>query len=95
MKAERRYGSYDSKALIPRALEDMTLLYHRASGQTHMVISPVPEILGALGDGSPMSAGEVHDCLARDYDLGPKGEAVAQIEAHLEGLAALGLVRSR
>lgn len=93
MKAERRYGSHDSRALVPCLLEDITLLYHRASGQTHMVISPVPEILAALGDGAPMSAAQVHERLARDYDLGPKGEAVAEIEAHLDDLAALGLVR--
>ncbi|WP_340264427.1 HPr-rel-A system PqqD family peptide chaperone [Sphingobium mellinum] len=92
MEAERRYGPYGSGAIIPCVLEDITLLYHRASGQTHMVISPVPEILQALRDGTSMSAAEVHARLARDYDLGPEAEAIAQIEAHLQELASLGLV---
>lgn len=93
MKAERRYGPYDNKALVPCVLEDITLFYHRASGQTHMVISPVPEILAVLGEGAPATAADVHARLARDFDLGPDAEAIAQIEAHLEDLAALGLVR--
>lgn len=95
MKAERRYGPYDSGAVLPCVLEDITLLYHRASGQTHMVISPVPEILEALGEGASMSAVEVYARLTRDYDLGPEVDAIAQIEAHLDNLAALGLVPGR
>lgn len=95
MKAERHYGPYDSGAVIPCVLEDITLLYHRASGQTHMVISPVPEILAALGEGVSMSASEVHARLAREYDLGPEADAIAQIEVHLDDLAALGLVHGQ
>ena len=92
MKAERRYGPYDSKALVPCALEDITLLYHRPSGQTHMVISPVPEILQALGGDAPASAADVHARLSRDFDLGPEADAIMQIQTHLDDLAALGLV---
>lgn len=69
------------------------LLYHRPSGQTHMAISPVPEILGVLGDGEALTAAAVRDRLALRYDLGSTDEALAEIEAHLDGLLALGLVR--
>ena len=31
-------------------LDALTLIYHRASGITHIVDAPVPEILEALGD---------------------------------------------
>jgi PqqD family protein of HPr-rel-A system len=31
-------------------LDELTLIYHRASGITHVVDSPVPEILDALGE---------------------------------------------
>ncbi len=31
-------------------LDDLTAIYHRASGQTHVVAEPVPQILDALGD---------------------------------------------
>jgi len=88
--AERRYHQDCNAALCE--LEDITLLYHRASGQTHMVISPVPEILEALGD-RPATATDVHARLERRYDLGEPGQAIAEIEAHLAGLVALGVVR--
>jgi PqqD family protein of HPr-rel-A system len=88
-----RYCQDREDAVAACALEDMVLLYHRPSGQTHMVISPVPEILAALADGAALTAKEVHGELARLYDLGPAEHAVPQIEAHLTELTALGLVR--
>ena len=90
-----RYCQDSPDAILSCALEDMALFYHRPSGQTHMVISPVPEILEALGEGASMSAREVHARLAREYDLGPEADAIAQIEAHLDDLAALGLVHGQ
>ena len=75
------------------ALDDIMLLYHHRSGQTHMVISPVPEILDRMAPGAIVSAQQMHDRLALDFDLGPPDEAVAQIAAHLDALVALGLVR--
>jgi PqqD family protein of HPr-rel-A system len=90
--AERRYHQDSNAALC--VLEDITLLYHRSSGQTHMVISPVPEILDALGeDDSPVTAAQVHARLERRYDLGEPEQAIAEIEAHLAGLTAFGVVR--
>ena len=75
-------------------LDDLVLLYHVRSGQTHMVISPVPEMLEAMADGAPVSASDLYARLARDYDLGPPDTAVAQIGAQLQALEALGLVRA-
>jgi PqqD family protein of HPr-rel-A system len=75
------------------ALDDIMLLYHHRSGQTHMVISPVPEILDRMETGAIVSAQQMHDRLALDFDLGPPDEAVAQITTHLDALVALGLVR--
>lgn len=92
MRTHRRYCQPMEDALVACALDDMVLLYHRPSGQTHMVISPVPEILAALDDGVALTAGEVHAALARHYDLGTAEEAVTEIAAHLEELTALGLV---
>ena len=94
MTTERRYFQDECTAVTACALEDITLLYHRKSGQTHMVISPVPELLAALGEVAPATAAELHARLACHYDLGEPAEAIAQIEAHLADLTALGLVRS-
>ncbi|WP_313809363.1 HPr-rel-A system PqqD family peptide chaperone [Sphingobium sp.] len=92
MTTHRRYCQHWEDALIACTLEDMVLLYHRPSGQTHMVISPVPEILATLRDGAALTAGEVHAALAEQYDLGAPEEAAAGIAAHLDELTALGLV---
>ncbi|SCW41324.1 PqqD family protein, HPr-rel-A system [Sphingobium faniae] len=75
-------------------LDDMVLLYHRSSGQTHMVISPVPEILETLEDGQPASARDVLQRLLRRYDLGPADAALPEVAAQLTNLAALGLIRT-
>ncbi|AMK17307.1 MULTISPECIES: HPr-rel-A system PqqD family peptide chaperone [Sphingobium] len=91
MIAERRYHQDRDVALC--VLEDITLLYHRASGQTHMVISPVPEILDALDKDAPATVAQVHARLEQGYDLGESGQAMVEIEAHLIGLVALGVVR--
>lgn len=88
----RTFRAEPADALIVRPLDDITLIYHRPSGQTHMVMSPVPEILSAL-DG-PMTAADLLAHLLRDYDLGDPAEAMAAIETHLAELDALGLVRT-
>ncbi|WP_460986188.1 HPr-rel-A system PqqD family peptide chaperone [Sphingobium sp. TomTYG75] len=91
MTAERRYRrDRDTAACV---LEDIIVLYHRASGQTHMMVSPAPEILEALDDEADSTAAQLHARLERHYDLGERTQAIAEIETHLEGLTALGLVR--
>ncbi|MFZ2997632.1 HPr-rel-A system PqqD family peptide chaperone [Sphingobium sp.] len=74
-------------------LADIVLLYHPRSGQTHMVISPVPEILDRMGFDEAIDARAMHDRLAQDFDLGPADVAMADIAAHLDALVDLGLVR--
>jgi PqqD family protein of HPr-rel-A system len=92
MTGQFLYSPEPVDALIVRPLDDIVLIYHRPSGQTHMVMSPVPEILAALQADGQGSALAMHDRLAVDYDLGEAGAATAEIAAHLEELAALGLV---
>jgi PqqD family protein of HPr-rel-A system len=38
----------DGLRFVP--LDSLTAIYHRASGQTHVVAEPVPQILAAMGD---------------------------------------------
>ena len=52
LKPIKRYRIDPRDACRACALDDLTLLYHARSGQTHMVISPVPEILAAMEDGA-------------------------------------------
>jgi PqqD family protein of HPr-rel-A system len=93
MTAQKRYRAEPDEALIVRQLEDIDLIYHRLSGQTHMVMSPIPEILAALGHLPEATVETVRDSLARDFDLGAPEDALSVITEHLEEMVRLGLVR--
>lgn len=84
-----RYRAADRASLRIVPLDVLTALYHRASGQTHIVEAPVPEILTALGD-ETLGIPAILERLARDYALvDPDPAALAD---RLEELAAAGLV---
>ncbi|MET0309321.1 MAG: HPr-rel-A system PqqD family peptide chaperone [Sphingomonas sp.] len=70
-------------------LDALTLIYHRASGITHIVDAPVPEILESLGDDALTAAALLARLSAR-FDLGdPDPVALA---VRLDELATAGLV---
>ena len=88
------YRAPDPADLAPSVLLDgFTLLYHRPSGQTHMLAEPAPEILAALAQG-PADAAELLHRLARDHGLDSEGDAEAVIAARLAELAELGLIQA-
>lgn len=83
-----RYIAPYPGALRVVPLDSLTAIYHRASGITHLVDAPVPQIVKALRD--PMTLDELLARLAADYDLAdPDREALA---ARLAELVAVGLV---
>ncbi|MFA5968306.1 MAG: HPr-rel-A system PqqD family peptide chaperone [Sphingomonas sp.] len=88
------YRAPPAAALRVEAVDAVTLIYHRASGITHVVGAPVPEILAALSveelSGEGMSAAELLARLGRDYDL-VDADADA-LSARLDELVAAGLV---
>ncbi len=85
-----RYCAPGSDALIATDLDHFTALFHRASGITHLLASPAPEILAALA--TPVTLDELMATLARDYELAdPDRDALA---ARLDELIASGLVSS-
>lgn len=92
MTAQPLYRAEPPDALLVQPLDDLTLLYHRPSGQTHMVMSPVPEILDTLREGAA-DAATVHRRLMRDFDAGPAEEVLPVIAAHLDEMERLGVVR--
>lgn len=69
-------------------LDSLTLVYHRASGITHVVDAPVPEILEALAE--PMDMPALLAALDARYDLVDADPAA--LTARLDELAAVGLV---
>ena len=73
-------------------LEGLTLLYHRPSGATHVLLPPAPEILAALADG-PADAAMLADRLSREYGVAEEDEPIADIiAARLAEMEAAGLV---
>jgi PqqD family protein of HPr-rel-A system len=71
-------------------LDALVAVYHRPSGATHLLATPSPELLDALGDG-PADAALLRNRLAAVYDLGDEGDAARAIAARMEELIAAGL----
>ncbi|WP_066799177.1 HPr-rel-A system PqqD family peptide chaperone [Sphingomonas soli] len=84
--ARYRAASLATLRIVPT--DALTLIYHRASGITHIVDAPVPEILEALAE--PLSADALLAKLAAQYDL-LDADALA-LAVRLDELAAAGLV---
>lgn len=81
-----RAAAPETLRIVP--LDALTLIYHRASGITHVVDAPVPEILDALAE--PLDADALLAKLAADYDL-LDADPLA-LAVRLDELAAAGLV---
>lgn len=72
-------------------LDVLTLVYHRASGITHVVDSPVLELLKVLED-QELDISQTLAALAAEHDLiDPDRDALA---ARLDELVAAGLVEA-
>ena len=82
----------DRLSIVP--LDGLTALYDRASGQTHLLADPMPQIPDALAQ-APASAAQLADRLAANFDLSADGDVQAVIADRLAELAALGLVERR
>lgn len=81
------YRAPPADALLVEPLDAFTAVYHRPSGQTHLLVEPAPEILDALGrDG--LTLAELRAALAQHYDL----TGADDLAERLEELIAAGLV---
>lgn len=86
-----RYRAAPAATLRIVPLDVLTLVYHRASGITHVVDSPVPELLEVLGSNA-LTLDETLAALAAAHDLiDPDRYALA---ARLDELVAAGLVEA-
>lgn len=83
-----RYRAAPAATLRIEPLDALTLIYHRASGITHLVDSPVPELLELLAE--PLTPDQALAALGELFDLvDPDADALA---ARLDELVASGLV---
>ncbi|HEX8384049.1 MAG TPA: HPr-rel-A system PqqD family peptide chaperone [Sphingomonas sp.] len=82
------YRAASPSSLLIEPLDDLTAVFHRASGITHLLASPAPEILRSL-----RTAASREQLLARlgdEFDLAQ--DDVQALEARLDELVAAGLV---
>jgi len=70
-------------------LDAFTAIYHRASGITHLLASPAPEILATLGEAG-LSRADLAAKLAAQYDMADFDAAA--LAERLDELVVSGLV---
>lgn len=76
-----------------RAVDDLYFLYHRPSGETHVLAPDLFAILKTI-DERPLDAAGVLAMLAADHDIETEGDApLSVVMARLGELATLGLAR--
>ena len=89
--ADRVYRAAEPGTLRVEALGDLTAIFDRRSMQTHLVVSPVPEIMAMMGEG-PCNAALLAKRLATAFDIEGEGDTRAILAERLAELAAMGLV---
>ena len=82
------YFADDAHKLVTVPLDGLSLVYHEASGATHIVAPPAPEILEALRAG-PADAAELLRRLHERFEF----DGDEAIHARLGELEEAGLVR--
>ncbi len=75
------------------ALGSLTAMFDHASGQTHVLAEPLPQILEVLATG-PADCADVAARLAENYGTPIDAASLARIDECLNELAAMGLVRA-
>jgi PqqD family protein of HPr-rel-A system len=88
---DRAYRAAPTDALRIEPLGELTAIFDRRSMQTHLVVSPMPEILGAMGD-HVCNAADLAGRLAAAFDLDAAEDARPILAERLAELAAMGLV---
>ncbi|WP_447930519.1 HPr-rel-A system PqqD family peptide chaperone [Sphingopyxis fribergensis] len=88
---DRTYRAAPSGALRIEPLGELTAIFDRRSMQTHLVVSPMPEILEAMG-AAPCSAALLASHLAATFDLAAADDVQPVLAERLGELTAMGLV---
>ncbi|WP_380787302.1 HPr-rel-A system PqqD family peptide chaperone [Sphingomonas sp. R86521] len=83
------YSAPAADAVLVAALDAFTAVFHRASGITHLLTEPAPQILAALGEGG-LTLDDLLARLADTYDLADADRDA--LAARLDELVVAGLV---
>jgi PqqD family protein of HPr-rel-A system len=85
------YSSDKAEAYLVTPLDELTAIYHRASGMTHLVGDPMPQIMTALHEQSSTLA-DLLSVLAKDHGLVIDGDAAGALQSRLDELITTGLI---
>lgn len=94
MPAELRYRAAAVADLAWVELDELTVVFDRRSGQSHLLAQPLPEMLAAMGDGE-WTCADVNARLADQFDLTGEGSLGERVAERLTELVAMGLVEAR
>lgn len=78
----------DALRIVP--LDQLTLVFHRPAGATHLLAEPAPEILSTLQEDGPADAPVLLARMATRFELDPA--AHEGIAARLDELVEAGLI---
>ena len=90
---EQRYRTDFPSSCRTQVVDGMTLVFHRPSGTTHFLDSPVPDMLALLADAPDDAAGLARRLCAR-LDIPHDDEAQTVVAARLTELVDSGLVQA-
>lgn len=88
---EPTYRAAPPDALRVEPLGELTAIFDRRSMQTHLVASPIPEILDAMG-ADDCDAVTLAEGLAKHFDFDGADDVQPILAERLSELAAMGLV---
>ena len=86
-----RYLADPADALISRDLDGITALYHRPSGQTHLLVEPAPLLLSLLANGG-MTLAKLTAALRVHLNIPENDDISAVVAERLAELERSGLV---
>jgi PqqD family protein of HPr-rel-A system len=89
MKKALYAAAVDAYLMTP--LDDLTAIYHRASGVTHIVSDPVPQIVAAL-HAQPLDISGLLFVLARDHGAVIDDSATEALQCRIDELLTIGLI---
>lgn len=87
--AARHFRAAGAADLRFEVLDELTVVYHRPSGLSHLVTSPMPEMLGVLGK-EALTRDTLLERLATAFDV--VDASLETLDARLNELVAAGLV---
>jgi PqqD family protein of HPr-rel-A system len=80
--------------ILSEPIDPLVAAYDRRSGQTHLLMSPMPEILAAL-DAGPCDLATIERRLIEQHGLEPDPSNAGLIAERVAELALLGLVEAK